>query len=49
MPSLHAWRFDVNENDRRNIADFYAHRMLVLTRIQASLVARRLVKRGGRA
>ena len=27
----------MNDNDRRNIEDFYAHRVLVLRRIEAEL------------
>ena len=31
----------MNDNDRRNINDFYAHRALVLKRIQQALAAQR--------
>lgn len=35
----------MNDNDQRNINDFYAHRALVLKRIQQSLAAQKSANR----
>lgn len=36
----------MNDNDRRNTEDFYAHRKLVLKRIQTSLAQQKKKKNG---